>query len=221
MNGQPTLTAIIPTLGRATLSRCLRSLVEQPLLPGDECIVVGDTTDGPLPEVEALVTQFGPQFRYVAAPGEAHDFGHTQINVGMQQARGDYLMFNDDDDVYAPGAFGRIRRVIRELPEPRPLLFQFIAHWGMTYWTESCRLTDGRLVPRQDHIGGHCAVFPNIPERLGKWTPRYAGDYDFIHATLNLWPNRYADAIWIPEVIAIARPEVLEVTKRAGLVTSA
>lgn len=206
MKNPPTLSTIIPTPGQGRpLARCLRSLVEQ-VLPADEVLVVGDTCDGPLPEVEALVASFGAPFRYIAFDGGRHTWGHEEINRGIELARGDYLTFSDDDDVYAPGAFRLIRRVIAELPEPRPLLFRFQSYWGAAYWSEGCRELNGKLVAKQDYIGGHCAVFPNIPERLGRWSERYQGDFDFIRSTLDKWPNKDDDAIWREEVIAIARP---------------
>jgi glycosyltransferase involved in cell wall biosynthesis len=207
MTREPTLTAIVPTPGQGRpLRRCLQSLVMQ-LRPGDECLVVGDCVDGPLPEVEALVASFGPLFHYLPFNGGEHSWGHFEINYGIEHAKGDYLVANDDDDIFAPGAFAIIRRVIRELPAPRPLLFRFQSYLGGLYWNEGCRHSDGRLVARQDFIGGHCAVFPNIPERLGRWTARYQGDFDFVRSTLDLWPNKDDDAIWREEIIAIARPK--------------
>lgn len=207
----PKLSAIIPTPGQGRpLGRCLRSLATQPLHDGDEVIVVGDCFDGPLPEVESLVRGYaaecGGHFRYVAFNGGMHSWGHREINAGIELARGDYLTFNDDDDVWAPGAFDTIRRVAGALPEPRPLLFRFQTHWGAVCWDELCRHSDGSLVPRQDHIGGHCAVFPNLPDRLGRWGDHYQGDFTFIRDTLALWPNKGTEAVWRDEIIAIARP---------------
>lgn len=199
----PTLTAIIPTPGKGRpLARCLDSLVPQ-MTMGDEVLIIGDTHDGPLPETEALVKRYaqdtGHRFIYVAHDAGYHGWGHPQINVGIELATGEYLCFNDDDDAFTPDAFQSIRCAILELKEPRPLLFRFVSHWGMPYWD--------RQEVVQDHIGGHCAVFPNIPERLGRWTDRYQGDFDFIRSTLDLWPNKDADVVWCEDVIAVARPK--------------
>ena len=192
------LSIIVPTRDpQRPLASCLDTVVRQPLHEGDEVLVVGDTTDGPLPEIEATVKQFGPQFRYLSLAGEVHDYGHSQAQYAMSQARGDWLVFNDDDDVFTVGAFDAIRKAIAELSEPRPILFKFLTHYGYLVWD--------RKVIEQGHIGGHCIVCPNIPERLGVWTPRYEGDFDFIRSTLDLWP---ADAVvWNKTVIAVARPE--------------
>lgn len=192
------LSILIPTRNpNRPLARCLESIFRQPLHPRDEVLVIGDTLDGPLPEVEATVAQFGPQFRYVAYAGEKHDYGHSQVNYGMAQAKGDWLAFNDDDDVFTVGAFDAIRIAITELSEPLPMLFRFIAHYGFCFWDEP--------VLREGHIGGHCAVFPNIPDRLGKWAPHYEGDFSFLKSTLDLWPEN--SAVWRTDIIAVARPE--------------
>lgn len=205
------LSGIIPTPGQGRpLARALASVAPQ-LRAGDEVLVIGDCLDGPLPEVEALVRRFDAEcdgrFRYLPFNGGQHSWGHFEINHGMSKAQGDYLTFLDDDDIWTPDAFATIRRVVESLSEPCPLLFRFQTQWGAICWDEACRDAGGRRVPVQDHIGGHCAVFSNIPERLGRWSARYAGDYDFIRSTLDLWPNKDDDALWYDDLIAIARPK--------------
>lgn len=207
----PTLSVIIPTCdpGRP-LRRCLGSIASQPLLPGDEVLVVGDTTDGPLPAVEALVAGFGPQFRYLDARSEAHTWGHGEINLGIAQATGDYLLFQDDDDCYVSGAFDAVRRAAAALPDgPRPLMFRFVTRFRTLLWATP--------EVKQDWIGGHNLVTPNLPGRLGRWTERYQGDYDFIRETVDLWPGRDADVVWREDVLTMARPNTpIADTEAAG-----
>lgn len=202
---EPLLSVIIPTPGKGRpLARCLASIAPQ-VRTGDEVLVVGDTHGAPdgLPEVERCVKQFaketGQRFVYVAHDAGYHGWGHPQINAGIELAQGDYLLFQDDDDVHTPGAFDVIRATAAALVEPRPLLFRFTSYAGITYWH-----TRGMLA--QDHVGGHCIVAPNLPERLGRWSDRYAGDWDFIRSTLDKWPNGDDDAVWCDQVIAVARP---------------
>ena len=162
---------------------------------GDEVIVVGDTHSAPLHEVAAWVeAQAG--WRWLAHDAGRHAWGHPQINHGMANARGDYLVFQDDDDVFYPDALLNIRRAVRH-GEPRPHIFKFrITRAG------GLVLPRGRLVA-ENQIGGHCLVTPNDPERLGSWTDRYAGDWDFIEETLRLWePTK---PVFRPEVITLAR----------------
>ncbi len=200
------LSVIIPTpgLGRP-LKRCLRSIASQPLLPGDEVLVVGDCLDDPqdcLPEVQALVADFGAQYRYLSTVPAAHDFGHTQINIGMHVAKGDYLVFQDDDDVFTEGAFGSIRNAAEQHPGA-PLMFRFVTRFRTLVW-------GAHPVLAQDHVGGHCFVVPNRKEHLAPWSERYQGDWDFIRGTLDKWPGGDKAVVWREEVIALARPNTPE-----------
>lgn len=202
------LSIIIPTPGGGRpLKRCLKSIASQPLLPGDEVLVVGDTTDGPLPDVEALVADFGPPYRYLTLDTEEHSWGHDQINHGMTVATGEYLVFQDDDDVFTEGAFGSIRLAIEECRakhgEDRPHLFRFVTRFRTLVW-------GAHPVLAQDHVGGHCAVFPNKKAYLAPWGPHYQGDYSFIRDTLDKWPGGDGAVVWREEVISLARPNTSE-----------
>lgn len=132
------------------------------------------------------------------SPGH-HDYGHSQINHAMARAAGEYLCFNDDDDVFAAGAFDAMREAIGQLAHPAPLLFRFRAHFGTTFW-----LAPGLL--GQGLIGGHCAVVPNLPSLLGQWSARYEGDWDFIAESLQLWAKVGVSPVFVDRLIAIARP---------------
>jgi glycosyltransferase involved in cell wall biosynthesis len=193
------LSIIIPTPGRGRpLKRTLRSVASQAVSERDEVLVVGDTTDGPLPEVEALVKDFGPVYRYLDAQSKEHTWGHAEINLGMIEARGDYLVFQDDDDVFVEGAFDAIRAAAAEHPGA-PLMFRFVTRFRTLLWATK--------EIKQDWVGGHSFVVPNAKARLAPWTPRYQGDYDHIRGTVDLWPGKDGAVVWREEVIAFARPE--------------
>lgn len=200
----PTLGIVIPTAGRATLRRTLDSMAPQ-VREGDTCLVVGDCLDGPLPATEAIVADY-PWCRYLAHVGKSHTFGHEQINVGLPLVGGDWVMCQDDDDIYAPGAFGAIRATIRTLHRPRPLLFRFRSyHGGRVFWDAAAKAAwDRRRVVLQDHIGGHCLVQPNIPGKVGVRGLHYQGDHTWIEDTLRRWAP--IKPLWVDEIIAIARP---------------
>lgn len=138
-----------------------------------------------------------PHWRYLEHDAGRMAWGHPQINFGMEHAEGDYLLFQDDDDVYYPDALINVRRAVRH-SEPRPFLFKFRAQraGGRTYWVEKGKVEMG-------WIGGHCMVVPNVPEKLGRWTDRYEGDFDFIRETLELWHP--VEPVWRQEVIVDAR----------------
>lgn len=195
------LSIIIPTHDpKRPLARCLESIAEQPLHSGDEVIVIGDTREGELPEVERLVQSYGSRYRYLPFTDGLCTYGHAQLNYGLEQAASSWLLCQDDDDIYSVGAFDAIRDAIAGLQVPRPLLFRFRSYHGLIYWQRE------GLIAR-NHIGGHCAVFPNIPSRLGRFGPDYTGDYDYIRSTLDLWPEGDKIVVWRDQIIAIARPD--------------
>lgn len=185
------LSIIVPTPDGDELDVLFASAADQ-LLSHDEIIIVGDTHDGPLNAVRDLAHKHS--YLYVEHDAGHHCWGHCQINEGMRYATGDYLVFIDDDDCFPDGALDAIRRAAAEQLAPRPLMFRF--------WSERHGVY---LPPRHEvrvsAIGGHAMVVPNIPERLGQWGERYAGDYDFIVSTLALWPDGPA---WYDDVIACA-----------------
>lgn len=201
----PTLGIVIPSAGRDTLRRTLDSMAPQ-MREGDRCIVVGDTLDGPLPQTEAIVADY-PWCRYVAFRGLSHTFGNAEINHGLPLVGGDWVLCQDDDDIYTPDAFDAIRATIRQLHRPRPLLFRFRSyHGGMVFWDRAAKAAwDRGRVLLEHHIGGHCLVAPNVPGRVGLRGLHYQGDYTWIADTVRRWePVR---PLWIDRVIAVARPK--------------
>lgn len=198
----PSFSFIVPTAGRDTLSNCLNSLSFQ-LNREDEVIVVGDVFDGALPQVQALVKEFGSQYRYLEHWAPGHSYGHAQINYAMGCAQGDYLSFIDDDDIYVPGAISVMRQAIAEA-KGRPVLFRFLTYHGFLCWLD-------RGIFGEGYVGGHCLVAPNDLAKLGKWTDRYEGDWDFVEQTVSAYGGPTA-VVWNETVIAIARPNTAILT---------
>jgi hypothetical protein len=195
--GYPTIAAIIPSAGRASLARTLDSIAPQKR-PGDQVIVIGDTREGDLVETEALCARHPAGALYVPWTDGTMTHGHRQINHGMGLATADYLTFNDDDDIYVADAFDNIRDAAGMTPA-RPLLFRFRSYLGgQEFW-----LLPGLV--RQGCIGGHCAVFPNDPARLGRWGDHYEGDFTFIADSLERW--KPVEPVWCFDIIAIQRPQ--------------
>lgn len=83
MTVPPSLSIIVPTIGRETLSATLDSIKPQ-LLPEDELIVIEEPYRG--------------------------DWGNPSRDKGCAQATGDLLLFCDDDDVFTPNALEIVRR---------------------------------------------------------------------------------------------------------------
>lgn len=203
----PTITAIIPTQGRPTLEWALDSVRDQ-LLPGDEVIVVIDTHEMDINTQRAIVRRVEPypyQIHTRLHDAGAHHWGHPQCDHGQTLAKGDWIVANDDDDVFTPGAFAAIRQAIAYAETPRPLLFRFKPYFADNFliWH-----TAGPEWIRQGHIGGHCLVQPNVPEKVGQravnGTYRYESDFDWIISTLANWAP--IDPLWCDHVIAEQRP---------------
>lgn len=189
------LSIIVPTPDGGNLDRLEESLRRQ-LRDGDEVIVALDTHTDKLYPLRTWIDQT-PHWRFIALDAGRHAWGHPQINHGITQAKGDYLVFQDDDDVFAADALVNIRRAAKHLDPPRPLIFKFkAARAGGRAFPIDRSLAIGT-------IGGHCLVVPNVPEKIGKWTDEYTGDNDFIVETLRLWEP--LEPVWRPEVITYAR----------------
>lgn len=218
-----TISAIIPTCATdldrlAMLRRSVMSALHQ-LAEGDEILVAGDTRNGPLEHVQKFCESiqqkewhydaeadkhfpvpYGPTVRYVPHDGGGRpSWGHDQINHAMAVAKGEWLCFNDDDDIFCAGAMQAIRDSAGTLTTQAPMLFRFKSYHGPCFW-----LTPGLI--GQGLIGGHCIVTPNIPSLLGEWGPHYEGDWSFIESTLRKWSSVGVGPVWVNRLIAIARP---------------
>lgn len=198
----PILSVIIPTCGRSTLERTLQSIQQQidslhKFFYSDrvEVLVIGDThhNDFELPLSVAPSLCHNYNVTYLEYDGGGHNWGHHQRNYGMTRARGKWLSFLQDDDALNPGAFEAIFNAID-------------FHWGVILGqTQTWQVG---IVPREKrlyegNVDANCIIVPNVPERLGVWENRYAGDFSFIRDTCELWDNHI---MWLPKVLSVGRP---------------
>jgi glycosyltransferase involved in cell wall biosynthesis len=192
------ISLLIPTISRPTLARSLMSCLRQTWNPGDEIILIGD---GPNPQARELWDQFhgrGLPGRYIEVPRTpgSGDWGHTPRNLVMGRAMCSYLMALDDDDILTANAVSTVRAAIRNHPG-RPLIFRM--DWrafGGTYKWEVPELIEG-------NVGTPMFVTPNDSSKIGRYSSRYGGDFDFIRDTCAF----YADGpVFLDDVICITRP---------------
>src|SRR5579862_6289083 len=187
--GRPVFSVIVPASGRDTLMQTLKSIRRADR--GDiEVLVIGD---GDQPVSEGIVGQFGwGAARYIAGP-QTRQWGQTQRMLGMVEARGDYLMFMDDDDVYRRRAFTHVRRAVAADPG-RVILFR-MRRYDAVFWQ--------RPVIERGQVATPQFVVPNMPGNLGSWlTGREASDYSFIRETVGL----LGEPVWNRKVICVVRP---------------
>lgn len=195
------LTIITPTAGRESLRDTLCSYAHQ-MGPDDEFLVMGDGTDGMVPDVFDIMAAFDARFRYVQVKSPFHSWGHLELRTGIRMASKAFIVGNDDDDIATPNALADIRAAIAEQPYPRPLFFQFMTPWREVLWDRP------ELV--ETRVGGHMLVQPNDPERLAYPTARYSGDFDYLVSAFNHYGG---DVAWIPKLIAWTRPTADELRR--------
>ena len=164
-----TFTVIVATSGRPTLGNTLDSLAEQ-LEPGDE-LIISCNDDG--------------------------DYGIRARDAAMPRALGTHLLFMDDDDQYACGAFRTIRRFAEEHPH-RIGIFRMRYDNGLTLWTEPA--------VRLGNVSTQMFCVPNVEGGLGSWrageVPRH-GDFEFLRASIAL----QGEPLFRPEIVAFVRTD--------------
>ncbi len=104
---RPTFSVIMPTTGRSTLAKALRSVATQ-VQPGDEIIVLCN---------------------------DKGDQGDWARNSGVARAIGTHLVFLDDDDEYLDGALAAMRGFARQNPD-RIGIFRMQLMDGSLLWSE-------------------------------------------------------------------------------------
>ncbi|MFP2912969.1 glycosyltransferase family 2 protein [Pyxidicoccus sp. 3LFB2] len=112
----PFFSIVIPTYNRARLlEETLASVFAQEETDYEVLVVDDGSTDDTL----ETVARYGEQVRLLrqqnAGPGAAR-------NLGIQEARGEYVAFLDSDDVWFPWTLATYRRVLREQGGPSVLL---------------------------------------------------------------------------------------------------
>jgi glycosyltransferase involved in cell wall biosynthesis len=184
------LTIIVPTIGRPSLKATLDSIAMQ-IGMYDQVFVVAD---GQYPDAKKLVESYGIQYGYFDFPsGPTGDWGARARNFAIPIAKKAYIAFMDDDDCYLPGAFAHIRAAIQSLPG-QPFIFRMI-HGTSILWTRE-EIAIG-------NVSSQMVVVPNDQEKLGRFSERYEGDFDFIQSTAGLYACGYDPFIWRKEIIAI------------------
>jgi glycosyltransferase involved in cell wall biosynthesis len=170
------VSIVIPTMDRRELlSRAIESCLEQTYQELEVVVVDGGTDD-----TEAYVRGLNdPRLVYVRQPsGEGM---MPAFNLGFSRARGEYLTWLSDDDLYFKNA---IEVLADELDRDRKVDFVY-AHYDKVdahgKFLASGRVEDPDWLDRDNCIG-HCFLYRRkIYEKLGAYreTPVLAEDYDY------------------------------------------
>lgn len=105
----PKVSVVVPTRDRhASLVRTLAALERQEGAPSFEVIVVDDGSE---PPVESAQLPRPPRLRVIRGSGQGQG---SARNLGLAAARGEIVLFTDDDTIPAPqwiaAAYGRLRK---------------------------------------------------------------------------------------------------------------
>ena len=193
---------IIPTLGKPPLARTLESIRSQPPMPGDEVLLIQDWGHG-----GRLISDASQMFYDAKVPGrtwvgepipDPRCHPHNSPikcpprNEAMLHATGTHMMFMDDDDIYTPGAFEKIRVGVAAFPDRLILC-------GTKF---PSRITGMNPQIGIGKTGTPSYVFPNTPP-LPKW--RYIGSGDDGIFGLDL-AKRFGEPIVLGFITCLVRP---------------
>ncbi|MDE1871758.1 MAG: glycosyltransferase family 2 protein [Candidatus Micrarchaeota archaeon] len=171
----PYFSVITPTLDRASLAVCLRSLDRQ-TFDSWEHIVWLDAEIA-----SSHLEQMNSGKRSVVVPGmRFNDFGNTPRNLAWQFASGDWIIYLDDDNRLADkDALQRIHDCLAAAGEPNVGIFPIIRH-GVRFFNLPPRLcffdTANMVVKRE--IGR----WPAGPEYVmdGLFIERLVAEYSYV-----------------------------------------
>lgn len=166
------ISVITPTMGtRESSFRFLVKHLSGILMPGDEHIIVLDA-DVFTPDFMGQCLNDGKHSTPVYLRKSVDSgFGNIQRDVGIIHAKGDYIVFCDDDDVLSYAGI----RYLRTLPVDKTKchLFPSVGAWGNQQPTTCFE---------RGYIQGAQFVVPNV-DSLPKWadtTDLPAGDFEFM-----------------------------------------
>ncbi|RKH36670.1 glycosyltransferase family 2 protein [Corallococcus sicarius] len=108
----PLFSVVIPTYNRAALLEETLASVFAQTLTDHEVIVVDD---GSTDETLALLARYGERIRVLRQSNAGQGVAR---NLGIREARGEYVAFLDSDDLWPPWTLATFQQVIREQGAP-------------------------------------------------------------------------------------------------------
>lgn len=104
----PALSLIIPVYNTAPyLKQCLDSILNQ-TITNMEIIVIDDCSTDNSREIIKQICEKDPRFRLIALEKNTPGGAGTPSNIGIGQAKGEYIGFVDSDDWIEPQMFGTL-----------------------------------------------------------------------------------------------------------------
>lgn len=197
----PAIAVVVPTQGRETLERLFDS-IDVWLGDDDRVFVCIDLFEMPAAkerEVHRRIVARGHQYITLRLDAGHHCWGHCQNNETLEAVARlptpYYVVCNDDDDTFTREAGDMMRDAIAfDIAQgaQHMHIFRFMTPWG-TVLPAGTALYEGG-------VGGHCLFGP--ASMTGRFTCRYAGDWDWIKENLDSFP--LPPAFW-PGIITYTR----------------
>ncbi len=186
MSAPPQLSVVVPTCGRPeSLRRLLDALATQVHPPRFEVVVVGDGVPAP-----ALQAALAGDWPFTVVPVAQESAGPAVArNRGAQEARGNILLFIDDDVVPGEKALAahadfhatHLSTIGAGDLAPAPAAGGFIGAALCGWWEAMCdRLHDPRhRFTFRDLLTGHCSMPRQLFEELGRFDESLRCHEDF------------------------------------------
>jgi glycosyltransferase involved in cell wall biosynthesis len=193
----PRISIVTPSYNQAPfLERTIRSVLDQRYENLEYIVVDGGSTDGSLDIIRRYSSRLA---HWVSEP----DRGQADaINKGLRRATGDWLAWQNSDDVYFPGVFASLARAAIAHPSTRLIIGDMVTmddddrriheHYFVRPTYGSLR-AEGMLVVNQ-------AAFwhREVHERIGYISESYSCvfDYDWFLRVTEKFPAWHVPEIW-------------------------
>ncbi|MTE19031.1 glycosyltransferase [Streptomyces sp. TRM43335] len=187
----PRFTLVVPAFKvQGYLPACMDSILEQDF--GDfEVVAVDDCSPDASGEILDRYAARDDRVRVLHLPRNV-GLGRAR-NAGLEQARGDYVLFLDSDDTLTPGSLAAVAERIDATGDPDVVIYDY----ARTYW-------DGRVLRNQradllSESGPAVFSLEQRPELLDLlqivWNKAYRRDFVEEHG-FRFPPGYYEDAPW-------------------------
>lgn len=196
----PRFSVIVPAYKvQAYLPACLESVLSQSYQDLEVIAVDDYSPDG----CGAVIEEFAARDARVRAVRLPENGGLGRArNAGMAEARGDYLLFLDGDDVLAPHALRSVADRLKETGEPDVLVYDY----ARLYWTgETVRNKAAEHLAEEGRAPFRLEDRPGLLRLLMvAWNKAYRRE--FVHGErFSFPPGLYEDTPWTYPVLMTAR----------------
>ncbi|CAK0732654.1 hypothetical protein CVIRNUC_000161 [Coccomyxa viridis] len=192
---KPTLHIIIPTTGRKTLFKMIRSLESQ--LSSEDHLTIGfdgQDKEGIFEEVQHMLRTM-PGNNEAIMEQKYGDMGNS-IRDKHKKEKGDFVMFADDDNWYVPDALSTVRAVVSN---DWDALYVFQLQMAESPGSRIPNIHQGGEV-EYGNVDSGCGVIPVKHVHHSDWFQDvYGADGQFYHQLSERLPRTYL----IPKVIFV------------------